>query len=53
MSAPEAVLALVEHFSRQQQACRSGEYHGARLRREILDPFLSEFGWDMDNRQGR
>ncbi len=51
-SAPEAVLALVERFDRQQQAYRSGQYNETQLRREFLDPFFEALGWDVNNRQG-
>jgi len=52
VSAPQAVIELVERFGRQREAYRSGDYNEARLRREFLDPFFSALGWDMDNRRG-
>ena len=52
MSVPEAIVKLVERFDRQREAYRSGDYNEARLRREFLDPFFGELGWDMDNRRG-
>ncbi len=52
LGAPEAVLALVERFDRQQQAYRSGQYNETQLRREFLDPFWEALGWDVNNRQG-
>jgi Eco57I restriction-modification methylase/restriction endonuclease TaqI-like protein/type I restriction and modification enzyme subunit R-like protein len=52
MSAPAAVIELVERFARQRDAYRSGDYNEARLRREFLDPFFAELGWDMVNRRG-
>lgn len=48
MSATEAIVKLVERFDRQREAFRSGDYNGARLRREFLDPFFGELDWDMD-----
>ncbi len=52
MTAPDTVIELVERFSRQRDAYRSGDYNEARLRREFLDPFFFVLGWDMDNRRG-
>ena len=52
MSVPQTILELVERFDRQRDAYRSGDYNEARLRREFLDPFFGELGWDMDNRRG-
>jgi hypothetical protein len=52
LGAPETVIELVERFSRQRDAYRSGDYNEARLRKEFLDPFFGALGWDMDNRQG-
>jgi|SRR5664280_336687 len=52
MSVPKTILELVERFDRQRDAYRSGDYNEARLRREFLDPFFGELGWDMDNRRG-
>ena len=49
MSVPNTILELVERFDRQRDAYRSGDYNEARLRREFLDPFFGELGWDMDN----
>ena len=47
MSVPKTILELVERFDRQRDAYRSGDYNEARLRREFLDPFFGELGWDM------
>jgi hypothetical protein len=52
MGAPQDIERLVERFSRQRDAYRSGDYNEARLRREFLDPFFGVLGWDMDNRRG-
>src|SRR5260370_5490943 len=52
LTAPDTVIELVERFSRQRDAYRSGDYNEARLRREFLDPFFFVLGWDMDNRRG-
>jgi hypothetical protein len=52
MSAPQAILDLVERFERQLDAYKSGSYNEAQLRQEFLNPFFKALGWDMDNAQG-
>jgi len=48
MSAPQAILDLVERFERQLDAYKSGSYNEAQLRQEFLNPFFKALGWDMD-----
>src|SRR6266446_5479509 len=50
--APEAIIDLIEHFQRNEDAFRSGGYNEAQLRREFLDPFFEALGWDVGNRLG-
>jgi type I restriction-modification system DNA methylase subunit len=50
--APEAIIDLIEHFQRNEDAYRSGAYNEAQLRREFLDPFFEVLGWDVGNRLG-
>jgi len=52
MPAPETILELVERFNRNRDDYRSGNYKEAQLRKEFIDPFFTELGWDMDNRKG-
>ena len=52
MSAPQAILELVERFERNRDAYKSASYNETQLRREFLDPFFEELGWDVNNRQG-
>jgi hypothetical protein len=52
MPAPAAIIELVDRFARQREAYCSGDYNEARLRKEFLDPFFGELGWDMNNRRG-
>jgi predicted type IV restriction endonuclease len=52
MPAPQAVLDLVERFERNREAYKSPSYNETQLRREFLDPFFEELGWDVNNRQG-
>jgi hypothetical protein len=52
MSAPQAVLDLIERFERNREAYKSPSYNETQLRREFLDPFFEALGWDVNNRQG-
>jgi len=52
MSAPQAVLDLIERFDRNLEAYRSGQYKETPLRRDFIDPFFKALGWDIDNEQG-
>ena len=50
MSAPQAVLDLIEHFERDIERFKSGQYNEAQLRIQFLDPFFEALGWDVYNR---
>jgi len=52
MTAPAAVLELVQRFEFNRDAYHAGHYNETQLRREFLDPFFVALGWDVDNRQG-
>ena len=52
MSAPESVKHLIDTFGNNIDFYKSGEYNEAQLRKEFLDPFFKELGWDMDNAAG-
>jgi hypothetical protein len=49
---PAGILQVVETFDRNIEAYRSQEYNEAQLRREFIDPFFEELGWDITNKQG-
>jgi len=49
---PFRVIELVETFDRNIEAFRSQHYNEAQLRREFIDPFFKELGWDVTNKQG-
>jgi len=51
-SVPSRVAELVETFSRNIEAYRSQQYNETQLRREFIDPFFEELGWDITNKQG-
>ena len=50
MPAPEIIHQLVQQFSENREAYRSGRYNEAQLRQEFLNPFFAALGWDMFNR---
>jgi len=52
MTPPKEIANLVEHFQRNEDAYRSGNYNEAQLRKEFVDPFFEALGWDVSNRQG-
>ncbi|MBA3075766.1 MAG: N-6 DNA methylase, partial [Anaerolineae bacterium] len=52
MPAPESIKQLVEKFTENREAYRSGKYNEAQLRQQFLDPFFEALGWDIYNRAG-
>ncbi|PKO04765.1 MAG: restriction endonuclease subunit R [Chloroflexi bacterium HGW-Chloroflexi-3] len=52
MPAPEIIHQLVQQFSDNRDAYRSGRYNEAQLRQEFLNPFFEALGWDVANRKG-
>ena len=52
MRAPPLIIELVDRFSRNLDAYRSGQYNETQVRREFIDPFFECLGWDIDNDQG-
>jgi Eco57I restriction-modification methylase/restriction endonuclease TaqI-like protein/type I restriction and modification enzyme subunit R-like protein len=52
MPAPQLILDLVARFSQHIDVYKSGSYNETQLRRDFLDPFFKELGWDMDNTSG-
>lgn len=52
MPASAAILDLVSRFGRHLDAYKSGSYNETQLRRDFLDPFFKELGWDIDNTAG-
>ncbi|KAA1173955.1 N-6 DNA methylase [Marinobacter salinexigens] len=52
MPAPEIVKRLVDTFSNNINFYKSEKYNEAQMRKEFLDPFFRELGWDMDNVSG-
>ncbi len=51
MPAPAKIRELIQRFERNLDAYRSGQYNETQVRREFIDPFLKELGWDVDNKK--
>ncbi|MFA5252059.1 MAG: N-6 DNA methylase [Phycisphaerae bacterium] len=51
-SAPPRIVELVETFDRNIEAYHSQQYNEAQLRKEFIDPFFEELGWDIQNKAG-
>jgi len=49
---PPRVNELVQHFTQNLEAFKSGNYNETRARIEFIDPFFKELGWDIENNQG-
>jgi hypothetical protein len=49
---PTRICELVETFDRHIEAYRSQQYNETQLRREFIDPFFEELGWDVTNKAG-
>lgn len=51
MPAPRAIIDLIERFDRNIDQYKKAQ-NETQVRREFIDPFFTELGWDMDNRHG-
>jgi len=49
---PTRIVELVETFDRNIETYRSQKYNETQLRREFIDPFFEELGWDVTNKAG-
>jgi len=49
---PSRITELVETFDRHIEAYHSQQYNEAQVRREFIDPFFEELGWDVMNKAG-
>jgi len=52
MPAPDRLLELIQRVRFNEASYRSGHYNETQARREFLDPFFKELGWDVDNQAG-
>jgi type I restriction-modification system DNA methylase subunit len=53
MPAPAKIKALVTRFQDHKEEYLAGHYNETQLRREFVDPFFKELGWDIDNEKGK
>ena len=51
-SIPSRVVELIETFDGNAKALQSQQYNETQLRREFIDPFFEELGWDVTNKAG-
>ena len=51
-SVPFRVVELIETFDRKAKALHSQQYNETQLRREFIDQFFEELGWDVTNKAG-
>ena len=49
VAVPDAVKRLVDRFDLGRKVFLSGDYKEEQLRAELLNPFFTALGWDMDN----
>ncbi len=49
---PSRVIELVETFDSHIETYHSQQYNETQLRREFIDPFFIELGWDVTNKAG-
>ena len=49
---PSRVIQLVETFDSNIDTYRSQQYNETQVRREFIDPFFQELGWDVTNKAG-
>lgn len=49
---PDRIKQLIETFSRNIDTYKTGEMNETQLRRQYIDPFFTELGWDVENKKG-
>ena len=49
---PENIKERVEVFARNIDSYKKGSMNETQLRREFIDPFFMELGWDIENKKG-
>ncbi|MCI5220490.1 MAG: restriction endonuclease subunit M, partial [Candidatus Electrothrix sp. LOE2] len=52
MSVPDRIKELIEIFDSNLESYKKGNYNETQVRREFIDPFFEELGWDISNRDG-
>ncbi|SPD71807.1 conserved hypothetical protein [uncultured Desulfobacterium sp.] len=52
MNVPDRIKELTETFACNLESYKKGIYNETQTRREFIDPFFEELGWDVANKQG-
>ncbi len=52
MNVPDRIKKLTETFDYNLETYKKGSYNETQVRREFIDPFFQELGWDITNKQG-
>ena len=52
MQVPKRIRELVALFEDNKEAYKNPAFKEAQARKELIDPFFEELGWDMGNHQG-
>lgn len=52
MSLPDRIKELIKTFDNNMESYKKGNYNETQVRREFIDPFFEELGWDITNKQG-
>ncbi|SPD75866.1 conserved hypothetical protein [uncultured Desulfobacterium sp.] len=52
MNAPDRINKLIETFDYNLESYKKGNYNETQVRREFIDPFFEELGWDVANKKG-
>ncbi len=52
MKVPARIIELVETFNRNIDSYKGPNYNETQVRREFIDPFFVELGWDVNNTNG-
>ena len=52
MTGPIKVIELVDRFENNLESYKKGQFNETQVRREFIDPFFEELGWDIANKQG-
>jgi predicted type IV restriction endonuclease len=51
MNVPDRIKKLTETFDYNLEMYKKGSYNETQVRREFIDPFFEELGWDIANKQ--
>jgi hypothetical protein len=52
MNVPDRIKELAETFDYNLESYKKGIYNETQVRREFIDPFFEELGWDVANKKG-